>query len=234
MKKWIFCLVIGLAMLAFSTGVGVNDGTVRCDGQIMNPGSVCEFRDRGGDVTSTQTYDEIKAGDAAAKKTFNSWGRWALLGGGLALTGLAGWGILRRRRQQKAQGPTTAGLYLQQQTAQSGAGYAHPAHTPAQGRPGQPGQYGPPGPYAPQPPQPWQQQAPPQQQAAPQPQAPPEVQPWPPARGPQQPHQLPGPPPPVGQPGYGTHPWGSPPPATPPGPHPNFGPGADEELTERY
>ncbi|MPZ82043.1 MAG: hypothetical protein GEV28_17280 [Actinophytocola sp.] len=253
MKKWIFCLVVGLGLLAFGAAVNGNDKTVRCDGQLMQPSDVCEYRTRGGDVTSSETYDEVKAGNESARRTFDTWGRWALLGGGLALTGLGVWGIVRTRRRRKAQDPTTADLFLQQQAAHSGAGYTQPPHTPPHGQDPPQAQYPPqavqqPGPPAQQPrygpgqqPQPAQQarfgpgqQPQPAQQArfgpGQQPQPAQAVPPWPPQQAP----MPPGPPPPVGTPGYGTHPWGSAPPPPPPGPHPNFGPGADEDLTERY
>jgi hypothetical protein len=112
MKKWIFFLVVGLALLTLSTGVSGNDKEVRCDGAIMSPGDVCETRSRTGSVTRTETYDEMKADKEAASKTFHTWGRWALLGGGLALAGLGAWGIVRERRKRKNAGPTTADMYL--------------------------------------------------------------------------------------------------------------------------
>jgi hypothetical protein len=120
MKKWIFCLLAGLAMLTLSTGAGVNDDTVRCDGEIMSPGDVCEYRNRsGGHAIDSQTYDEMKANTEAGQRTFNSWGRWALLGGGLVLTGLGAWGAVRHRRRQKAAAPGTADPHVQQQAAES-------------------------------------------------------------------------------------------------------------------
>jgi hypothetical protein len=132
MKKWIFFLVVGIALLSLSTGAAGEDG-VRCDGALMSPGDVCEYTNRSGDVTSRQTYDEVEADTKAAHQTFVTWGRWALLGGGLALSVLGIWGIVRERRRRKAQGPSTADLYLQQQQQQAvpaGPGYAQPAHTP--------------------------------------------------------------------------------------------------------
>lgn len=129
MKKWIFCLVVGIALLSLSTGVAGDDG-VRCDGQPMVPGDVCEYRTRGGDVTSSQTYDEVKENNEAVHHTFVTWGRWALLGGGVLLTGFGIWGIVRTRRRRKAQGPSTADVYFQQQAAQSAPAGA-PAHPQA-------------------------------------------------------------------------------------------------------
>jgi hypothetical protein len=119
MKKWIFCLVVGIFCLVASTGAIGEDG-VRCDGQLMSPGDVCETTTNGR-VTSTETYDEVARNNAAAHETFVTWGRWALLGGGILLTGLAVWGMVSHRRRQKAAGPTTADLYFQeQQAARSG------------------------------------------------------------------------------------------------------------------
>jgi hypothetical protein len=130
MKKWIFFLVVGIALLSLSTGVAGQDG-VRCDGVLMSPGDICEYTNRSGDVTSQQTYDEVEADTKAAHQTFVTWGRWTLLGGGLALSVLGIWGIVRERRRRKAQGPSTADLNLRQQAAApAGPGYAQPAHTP--------------------------------------------------------------------------------------------------------
>ena len=164
MKKWIFFLVVGLALLTLSTGVAGNDKEVRCDGAIMSPGDVCETRSSTGSVTKTETYDEMKADKEAASKTFHTWGRWALLGGGLALAGLGAWGIVRERRRRKNAGPTTADMYLRQgaqQNAQPGAQQPHmPAQQPHVAYP--PPQHNPappqhPGPQQPQPAQQQQQ-----------------------------------------------------------------------------
>ncbi|HEY7596321.1 MAG TPA: hypothetical protein VH969_24460 [Actinophytocola sp.] len=130
MKKWIFFLVVGLVMLFFSTGVAGRDHEVRCDGELMLPGDVCEYTNRSGDVTSRETYDEVKEGNERAHHTFVTWGRWALLGGGLALSALGIWGIVRHRRRRKAAGPSTADLYFQQQAARSGAPAPHPQAQP--------------------------------------------------------------------------------------------------------
>lgn len=186
MKKWVVCLVIGLGMLAFSTGVGINDNTIRCGSEIMGPGDVCE-ETRAGSVTDTETYEEMKESKEAGQRTFNSWGRWALLGGGLLLTGLGIWGIVKVKRAKKKP-------------------YLGPGYTPGQAEPRQPGQPDapymqgmtplppdPPGPqqgysqqgYVPQPPN----YAPPQQQYPPQPQQ----QNYPPQQNPQQPQQPFGP-----------------------------------------
>ena len=168
MKKWIVCLVIGLGLLALSSGVGINDNTIRCGSEIMSPGDVCE-ETRNGSVTETETYEEMKESKEAGQRTFNSWGRWALLGGGLLLTGLGIWGIVKVKRAKKNEP------------------YLGPGYTPGQAEPRQPGQ--PVGQYmqgmTPLPPNlPGVQQGPPQGYA-PQQQYPPQNQP-PPNYGPPQ------------------------------------------------
>jgi hypothetical protein len=180
MKKWILCLVVGISLLLLSTGAAGKDG-VRCDGDLMQPGDICEYHSRTGEVTSRETYDEVKADNEAAHQTFVTWGRWALLGGGLALSALGIWGITVQRRRRRNQGPTTADLYFQQQAAQSGP----PAYPPQQ-------QYAPP-----------QQQQTPQQQAPqyPPPQYPPQQYPQQPV--PPRPPQPQGAPPPAGHQDFG-------------------------------
>jgi hypothetical protein len=103
MKKWVVCLVVGIGMLAFSTGVGVNDTQVKCGSEIMGPGDVCE-ETRGGATVDTETYEEMKADNERARRTFNTWGRWALLGGGVVLTAAGVLGIVAVRRRRAAQG----------------------------------------------------------------------------------------------------------------------------------
>ena len=131
MKKWVVFLVIGLAMALASISPG--DDRVECDGQPMVPGEICEFTNRSGDVTSQQTYDEVAESSASAHQAWVTWGRWTVLGIGIGLAGLGFWGVMRERRRRKAQGPSTADMYLQQQAAApAGPGYAQPAHTPPQ------------------------------------------------------------------------------------------------------
>ncbi len=164
MKKWIVCLVIGLGLLSLSSGVGINDNTIRCGSEIMGPGDVCE-ETRNGSVTDTETYEEMKESKEATQRTFNSWGRWALLGGGALLTVLGIWGIVKVKRARKNEP------------------YLGPGYTPGQAEPRQPGQpvgqymqgmtplppvqQGPPQGYAPQPQPNYapQQNQPPQQQS---------------------------------------------------------------------
>ncbi len=109
MKKWVVALVIGVALLLLSTGANVNDSTITCGSEIMGPGDTCE-ETRGGTTVDTKTYAEMKADDEAAKRTFESWGRWALLGGGAVLTVLGIWGIVVTRRKRAAAGPPQAGM----------------------------------------------------------------------------------------------------------------------------
>lgn len=166
MKKWILCLVVGISLLLLSTGAA-SDTAVRCDGELMSPGDICEYHDRTGDVTSQETYDEVERDTKAAHQTFVTWGRWAMLGGGAVLTALAIWGIAVQRRRKKNQGPTTADLYFQQQAAPAGTP-AQPAYPPQQ-------QFAPQQQPAPQqpapqyPPQPYPQQQYPQRPAPPRP-----------------------------------------------------------------
>ena len=120
MKKWIVCLVIGVGLLSLSSGVGINDNTIRCGSEIMGPGDVCE-ETRNGSVTDTETYEEMKESKEATQRTFNSWGRWALLGGGALLTILGIWGIVKVKRSKKEP-------------------YLGPGYTPGQAEPRQPGQ----------------------------------------------------------------------------------------------
>lgn len=170
MKKWILCLVVGLSLLLLSTGAA-SDTAVRCDGELMSPGDICEYHDRTGDVTSRETYDEVERDTKAAHQTFVTWGRWAMLGGGAVLTALAIWGIAVQRRRKKNQGPTTADLYFQQQAAGQAAPnpQAHPQqqHAPQQ----RPAPQYPPRQHFPQQPVPQQPVPPrrPQPQAAPAP-----------------------------------------------------------------
>jgi|tagenome__1003787_1003787.scaffolds.fasta_scaffold20873361_2 type IV secretory pathway VirB10-like protein len=162
MKKWIFCLVVGTALLFLSTGAA-SDTAVRCDGELMSPGDICETTTRTGEVTSRETYDEVERDTKAAHHTFVTWGRWAMLGGGAVLTVLAIWGIAAQRRRTKNQGPTTADLYFQQQAAAQAPSPAYPPQ-PQQYQQQPVQQYPPQQPaFPPRPPQPAPQQAAPPQ-----------------------------------------------------------------------
>jgi len=151
MKKWVVALIIGLGMLAFGSGVGVNDSTIKCGSEIMGPGDTCE-ETRGGVTTDTKTYNEMKADKEAGQRTFNSWGRWVLLGGGAVLTVLGIGGIVATRRKRAAAGPAVTGTPpggyppvpggQLNQSAPPGPGVAgspqhgFPPHGPAQPQPG--------------------------------------------------------------------------------------------------
>lgn len=105
MKKWVFALVIGV-MMAIGAGADVSDDVIKCGSEIMGPGDVCE-ETRGGTTVETRTYDEMKESSEARARMFETWGRWALLGGGLvlAIAGLTGILATRRRRAAAAAQP---------------------------------------------------------------------------------------------------------------------------------
>jgi hypothetical protein len=114
MKKWVIAVLIGVALLALGSGAANNkDGLIRCGSEIMGPGDVCEESRRGSTV-SERTYEEMKASQEAATRTFNSWGRWVLLGGGLFLTAVGIWGIVTRRRRAASAEPTVPATAYQQ------------------------------------------------------------------------------------------------------------------------
>jgi hypothetical protein len=122
MKKWIVSLVIGVALVLIGTGAGVNGDTIKCGSETMLPGDTCE-ESRGGSTVDTRTYAEMKADKEAGQRTFDSWGRWAFLGGGVALAVLGIGGIVATRRKRAAAGPTTADLHLARQHAAQQPGY---------------------------------------------------------------------------------------------------------------
>jgi hypothetical protein len=144
MKKWVFALIVGIVMLSFGARTDVNSSTITCGGRTMSPGDVCE-ETRGGVTTDTRTYDEMKESQEAGARTFNSWGRWALLGAGavFAIGGIIGIVLVRRRRATAAAQPPAA----------------QPQFAPPQQLPNAPYQQYPPAPYPQQMPQ---QQYPPQ------------------------------------------------------------------------
>lgn len=138
MKKWVFALCVGVALLALGARTDVNDSTITCGSETMYPGDVCE-ETRAGSTVDTKTYEEMKASSEAGKRIFNSWGRWALLGGGALLTiaGIAGIVIIRRRRKAAAgvQQPHPAGPAAYPPPAQpyvlpQGGGHYGPPHPP--------------------------------------------------------------------------------------------------------
>ena len=155
MRKWVVCLVVGLAMLTLSTGAGVNDSRIMCGSDVMYPGDVCEETRRGATV-DTKTYEEMKTSKENGQRTFNSWGRWALLGGGLALAVLGGYGIVRVRRERASGGQAAQAMagpgFPPAQPARPQAGFtqAQPGHQPGF-PPAQSGQAQPQPGYSPQP-----------------------------------------------------------------------------------
>ena len=155
MKKWVFALIIGIAMLSLGARTDVGSSTITCGSETMSPGDVCE-ETRGGVTTDTKTYDEMKESQEAGARTFNSWGRWALLGAGgvLTIVGIFGIVVVRRRRAAAAAHPQA----LQPQTVQPQA--AQPRFVPPQQTTNAPNQ-----PYSPSAPYPQQM---PQQQYSPQ------------------------------------------------------------------
>lgn len=232
MRKWIICVVVGVALLSLSTGAGGDDsGLLKCGSEVMSPGDVCE-ETRGGVTVDEKTYDEMKASQENGQKIFNSWGRWALLGGGIALVALGVFGIVRTRRQRSAAQAAGVGVPPQGPPQPGQPPYGQSGQAPhGQPQPGQP-------PFA-QAPQPFQQPHPMQ----PGPMQPGPMQPGPMQPGPMQPHamrpgpgqwgQQPGHPQPMpvqqggphhGQPG--TPPQGQPGWGPQPGYQQDFGPGS--------
>jgi len=139
MKKWVFALCVGLALLALGSGAGKDGDTIKCGSETMYPGSVCE-ETRAGNTVDTKTYAEMRESKEAGQRIFNSWGRWALLGGGSVLTiaGIFGIVTTRRRRAKAAAG-------IQQPAGPTyPPGQPNAPHVPPQG-----GHYGPPQQYYP-------------------------------------------------------------------------------------
>ena len=102
MKKWVFALIVGIALLSLGARTDVNANTITCGSQTMGPADVCQ-QTRGGSTT-TWTYEEMKKSQESGARTFNSWGRWALLGAGgvLTIVGIFGIVVVRRRRRATA------------------------------------------------------------------------------------------------------------------------------------
>jgi hypothetical protein len=131
MRKWIFCLAAGLALLIVGIPL-TGDPVVRCGGVQMSPGENCRVVSGGGEVVSRKTYDEVVAETEAAHHIRVIWGRTALLGGG-ALTLLAVCGIVVRRRRRANQEPTPGDLFFRRRAAaQAAPPYPRP---PEDGRP---------------------------------------------------------------------------------------------------
>lgn len=168
-KKWVIALVIGVMMaLGSAANVSEND-TIKCGSETMGPGDVCE-ESRGGSTVDTRTYDEMKESSEARARMFNSWGRWALLGAGLALA-IAGFAGIRATRKRRATAATAQPQAVQLQAAQPvQAQFAPPQQMPnaphPRNAPHVPHQQYPPAvqntPYPQQQPYPPQRQYPPQ------------------------------------------------------------------------
>lgn len=137
MRKWIFCLVVGLALLIVGIPLTGNP-VVRCAGVPMSPGEICQEASGSGEVASRKTYDDVKAETEAAQHTRVSWGRSALLGGGV-LTLLAVCGIVVRRRRRKNQGPTPGDLFFRRRAAAQAAPPQRPPEDGPQTRRPDPG-----------------------------------------------------------------------------------------------
>jgi hypothetical protein len=106
MKFWVIAAIVGVVLLLVSTKDGHVPDTVKCGSETMGPGDVCE-ETRNGHTESTRTYEDIKASQEASARTFQSWGRWAYLGGGIVLFvgGVTGIVMTRRRRRRLAAQP---------------------------------------------------------------------------------------------------------------------------------
>jgi hypothetical protein len=149
-KKWVFALVIGLALIALSFK-GKND-TITCGSKTMMPGYVCE------DGGTTRTYTEMVEAQRSADEAFQTWIRWVLLsvGGVLTVGGFAGVMKVRHtRRAASAQGTGASQGAMPQppypaQPQQVWAPYApqHPQQAPQypQQMPQPPQNFGPTGP----------------------------------------------------------------------------------------
>jgi hypothetical protein len=93
-KKWVFALVIGLALIAVS--FKGKTYTIECGTKTMTPGYVCE------DGGTTRTYTEMVEAKKSADQAFETWIRWVLLGVGGVLTigGFAG--VMKVRHARRA------------------------------------------------------------------------------------------------------------------------------------
>jgi hypothetical protein len=135
MRKWILCLVAGLALLIVGIPL-TGDPVVRCAGTPMSPGETCREASGSGEVVSRRTYAEVEQETEAAHRVRVAWGRAALLGGG-ALILLAVGGIVVRRRRRANQEPTPADLFFQRRAAaQAAPPYPRPREDDPPARPG--------------------------------------------------------------------------------------------------
>ncbi len=119
MKKWIACLVAGLALLVLGVSL-TGEPVVRCAGVPMLPRAVCRETTGSGEVVAQKTYDEVEKETVAAQRTRDSWGLGAYVSGA-ALILLAAAGTVIRRRRRANQGPSPADLYFQRRAAAQAA-----------------------------------------------------------------------------------------------------------------
>jgi len=119
LNKWIFCLVAGLALLAFGVSL-TGEPVVRCGGVPMSPGTVCQDTTGSGEVVARKTYDEVEKEAEAAQRTRDTWGRGAFVSGAVLIL-LAAAGIVIRRRRRANQGPSPADLFFQRRAAAQAA-----------------------------------------------------------------------------------------------------------------
>jgi hypothetical protein len=82
----------------------------------MTPGETCRVVSGGGEVVSRRTYDEVEQETEAAHRIRATWGRVAMVGGGVLIL-LAGWRIVARRRGRANQAPTSADLFFKRRAA---------------------------------------------------------------------------------------------------------------------
>jgi len=119
MKKWIFCLAAGLALLILGV-ILTGDPVVRCGGVPMSPGEVCQDTTGSGEVVARKTYDEVEKETVAAQRTRDAWGLGAFVGGAVLIL-VAATGIVIHRRRRANQGPSPADLFFQRRAAAQAA-----------------------------------------------------------------------------------------------------------------
>jgi hypothetical protein len=115
MKKWIFCAVVGLALLVLGVSL-TGDPVVRCGAVPMSPGAVCQEATGSGEVVARKTYDEVEKETVAAQPTRDAWGLGAFVGGAVLIL-LAVAGVVVRRRRRAKQEPSPADLFFQRRAA---------------------------------------------------------------------------------------------------------------------
>jgi hypothetical protein len=118
-RKWIVCLVAGLALLIVGLPLTA-DHVVRCADFPMSPGQVCQEASGSGDVVVRKTYDEVAKETEAAQHVKEIWGRSAFVVGGVLIL-LAVGGLVVRRRRRANQGPSPSDLFFQRRAAEQAA-----------------------------------------------------------------------------------------------------------------